>query len=137
MGWLLLTRLTNTSKIQNEAARIVTGLTMSVSLENLYKECGWASLSQRRQQHKLSFMYNLNSGMVPTYIQNLIPPLISEISDFPLRNNRNISVPLNRTSISQKSCIPSAIRLWNSLDDNLKIYQHYPPLKSTYFQNLA
>ena len=28
-------------KIQNEAARLVTGLTRSVSLENLYKECGW------------------------------------------------------------------------------------------------
>ena len=28
-------------KMQNEAARIVTGLTRSVSLENLYNECGW------------------------------------------------------------------------------------------------
>ena len=63
-------------------------------------------------------MYNVNSGMVPSYIQDLIPPLVCEISDYPLRNNRNIYVPLNRTSISQKSCIPSAIRLWNSLDDN-------------------
>ena len=27
-------------KIQNEAAWLVTGLTRSVSLENLYKECG-------------------------------------------------------------------------------------------------
>ena len=27
-------------KLQNEAARIVTGLTRSVSLENLYRECG-------------------------------------------------------------------------------------------------
>ena len=28
-------------KLQNEAARIVTGLTRSVSLANLYSECGW------------------------------------------------------------------------------------------------
>ena len=39
--------------IQNEAARLVTGFTRSVSLENLYKECGWLTLSQRRKQHKL------------------------------------------------------------------------------------
>ena len=58
--------------------------------------------------------------MVPPYIQDLIPPLVSEISDYPLRNNSNISVPLNRTSISQKSCIPSSIRLWNSLEDNFR-----------------
>ena len=37
-------------KVQNEAARLVTELTRSVSLENLYKECGWATLSQRRQR---------------------------------------------------------------------------------------
>ena len=55
-------------KIQNEAARLVTGLTRSTSLENLYKECGWLTLSQRRQQHKLSFMYNVNVGLVPSYI---------------------------------------------------------------------
>ena len=31
-----------------------------------------------------------------------------------------ISVPFNRTSISQRSYIPSSIRLWNSLEDDLK-----------------
>ena len=116
-------------KIRNEAAQIVTGLTRSVSLENLYKENGWATLSQRRQQHKLSLMYNINTGMVPSYTQDLIPPLVSEISDYPLRKNRNISVPLNQTSISQKSCIPSAIRLWNSLDDNFKNISTLPTFK--------
>ena len=64
-------------KVQNKAARLVTGLTRSVSLENLYKECGWAILSQRRQQHKLSFMHNVNTGIVLSYIQDLIPPLVS------------------------------------------------------------
>ena len=42
------------------------------------------------------------------------------LSNYPLRNDRNISVPFNRTSISQKSCIPSSIRLWNSLEDDFK-----------------
>ena len=36
-------------KIQNEAARIVTGLTRSVSLKNLYKECEWATLFKIRK----------------------------------------------------------------------------------------
>ena len=35
-------------KLQHKAARIVTGLTRSVSLENLYRECGWIPLSERR-----------------------------------------------------------------------------------------
>ena len=37
-------------KIQNEAARIVTGLTRSVSINNLYRECGWVTLDERRKQ---------------------------------------------------------------------------------------
>ena len=82
-------------------------------------------------------MYNVNSGMVPSYIQDLIPPLVNEISDYPLRNNRNISVPFNRTSISQKSCIPSAIRLWNSLDDNLKDISTLPTFKKHIFSKLS
>ena len=107
-------------KIQNEAARLVTGLTRSVLLENLYKGCGWTSQSQKRQQHKLSFVYNVNAGMVPLYILDLILPLVSGISDRPLRNNRNISLPLNRANISQKYCILSSIRLWNGLEKDLK-----------------
>ena len=97
--------------IQNEAARFVAGLTRFVSLENQYKECGYATISQRRHQHKLSSMYNVNTGMVPAYIQDLILRLVNGISDNRLRNNRNISVPLSRTCISLKSCIPSSIKL--------------------------
>ena len=66
-------------------------------------------------------MYNVNTEMVPPYVQDLIPPLVREVSDYPLRNTRNLTVPYNRTSISQKSCIPSSIRLWNSLADDLKV----------------
>ena len=65
-------------------------------------------------------MHKVNNGIVPSYIQDLIPPLFSEMSNYPLGNNRNISVPFNRTSISQKSRIPFSIRLWNSLEDYLK-----------------
>ena len=104
-------------KIQNVAACLVTGSIRFVSLENLFKECGWKTLSKRRQRHKLSFMYKIKYGIVPSYVQDLV----REISNYPLRNKRNILVPFNRTSVSQKSCtIPYSIRLWNSLEDDLK-----------------
>ncbi len=60
-------------KIQNEAARIVTGLTRSVSLEKLRNEIEWQSLSVRRSVQKLSIMYKANNNQVPSYISNLIP----------------------------------------------------------------
>ena len=55
-----------------------------------------------------------------SYISDLIPPLASEISDYSLRNNTLLYyIPYNRTNISQKSCIPSSIGLWNGLADYL------------------
>ena len=41
----------------------------------------------------------LSSGstVVPSYISEVIPPLISEITDYPLRNQNNINVPFSRT----------------------------------------
>ena len=32
---------------------LVTGLTRYVSLQNVFKECGWTTLSEIRHQHKL------------------------------------------------------------------------------------
>ena len=63
-------------RLQNRAARIVTGLTRSVSLENLYR--GWRPLSERRMKTKLVFMYNVVNERVPSYISDLIPPFVRE-----------------------------------------------------------
>ena len=43
----------NLEKLQYESARIVTGLTKSVSIERLLREIGWVSLADRRQIQKL------------------------------------------------------------------------------------
>ena len=79
-------------KLQNEAARIVTGLTRSVSLENLYRECGWESLQSRRSNQKLKFMYRATNDMIPTYISNLIPPTVGNSSQYNLRNSHNVMI---------------------------------------------
>ena len=55
-------------RLQNEAARIVTGLTRSTSIVNLYKECGWNSLADRRYFQKMCFMYKCSNNLVPDYI---------------------------------------------------------------------
>ena len=43
------------------------------------------------------FMYKVNTEMHT----DLFPPLVSEVSDYPLRNNRTIVVTYDQTSISQ------------------------------------
>ena len=106
--------------VHNEAASTVTGLTRSVSIENLFTECGWVSLGERRRQQKLIFMYKSVNGLVPSYISDLIQPPIHETTYYPLRDQNNITVSFCRTEIARKSCIPSSITLWNSLDEELR-----------------
>ena len=43
--------------IQKEAARIATGTTKLVSLENSYSEIGWETLDIRRKTQKLTLFY--------------------------------------------------------------------------------
>ena len=93
-------------KLQNEAARIVSGLTRSTSLINLYKECGWVSLTDRRQFQKLCFMYKCTNNLVPEYISDLIPPFVREVSNYPLRNRDNVSSIYTRTEYSQDPVYP-------------------------------
>ena len=57
---------------------------------------------------------------MPNYISDLIPPLVRGVSNYPLRNMHNYSVPFARTEIFKKSCIPSSISLWNAADNTLK-----------------
>ena len=67
---------TKLERIQHEAARLVTGLTRSVSIENLMKEIEWLSLSDRRHFQKALTMFKIKIGLAPNYLNNLLPPLV-------------------------------------------------------------
>ena len=59
-------------KLQLEAARVVTGLTRSVSINSLLKEIGWVSLEDRRKIQKLVTIYKSKMGQLPDYLNVLI-----------------------------------------------------------------
>ena len=46
-------------KIQNEAARTVIGTTKLVSINSLFLETGWETLSSRSNKNKLTFFYKM------------------------------------------------------------------------------
>ena len=114
-------------KLQNEAARIVTGLTRSVSQERLYAECGWDSLALRRGNQKLKFMYKVSHNMAPSYIAEMIPPTAGDSKPYSLRNRANISMIPQRTTIFSRSCIPSSIAAWNNMPMHYRIVSHMKP----------
>ena len=119
-------------RLQNEAARIVTGLTKSTSIPNLYQECGWDSLSKRRYFQKMCFMYKCSNNLVPDYISDIVPPLVGDVTNYPLRNRQNISTMYTRTEISHKSCIPSSVSDWNNLNNAIREIDTFVSFRSTF-----
>ena len=55
-------------QVQLNAARIVTGLPVFASLDSLYYETGWETLSQRRTNKKLTLMFKIVNNETPGYL---------------------------------------------------------------------
>ena len=100
---------------QNEAARIVTGATKLVSINNLLKETGWELLSTRRKKHKLSLFYKMNNGLCPSYLTSSVPPTVGNNTIYSLPSATNIQTIHARSQLYYNSFLPSVIRDWNSL----------------------
>ena len=111
---------TELDKIQYEAARICTGATKLISLNNLTKEIGWESLRQRRNKHKLILFYKMVNNHSPQYLSDLVPRTVSQQSQYNLRNTHNIQLLHARTTGYYNSFLPSVIREWNTLPSQMR-----------------
>ncbi|MCG8113032.1 MAG: reverse transcriptase domain-containing protein [Candidatus Thiodiazotropha taylori] len=107
-------------KIQNEAARIVTGATKLVSIDALRSETGWETLSSRRKKHKLQMFFKMKNGLAPNYLSSLVPPSVGNTSAYQLRNALNISTVHASSQLYYNSFLPSVIRDWNDLPDEVR-----------------
>ena len=74
-------------KIQIEAVRIVTGLSICASFDSIYKETGWESLSTRRKVKKLLLFHKIVNKEAPDYLYELFPPLVTANVNYNLRNS--------------------------------------------------
>ncbi|CAB9543087.1 hypothetical protein BROOK1789C_685, partial [Bathymodiolus brooksi thiotrophic gill symbiont] len=127
-------------KVQTEAARIVCGFPSYASIASIYKETGWDKLKVRREVKNLTLFYKIYNNLAPEYLSDLIPPTVSETSNYYLRNSQNISQQVNRLALLQQSFFPSTIKLWNTLDLNIRqipILAHFKSkIRQIYFQNV-
>ena len=89
----------------------MTGLTRSVSIENLLKEIGWVSLSDRRKIQKLILIFKYKNGDIPSYLNDLMPEMVRDTNTYNLRNQQNYATVARRLEIYSKSVIPSSIKL--------------------------
>ena len=107
-------------KIQNEAARIATGATKLVSINNLFKEIYWESLQKRCNDHQLTFFFKMYNHLAPEYLSSLIPQQVNDISRYNLRNSDNIQTIRAKTNQYDNSFLPSVLRDLNTLPAETK-----------------
>ena len=108
----LVQRLEN---VQIEAARIVAGATKLVSINKLYTEVGWQTLTDRRKIHRLILFYKIVNGQAPPYLLDLVPSQREQIHTYPTRNRSYYVQPNFRTNLYGNSFLCKTIRDWNNL----------------------
>ena len=90
------------------------------SIEKLFADLGWESLQKRRNKHKLVIFYKILHGIAPTYLSDIVPPLIQDTTTYNLRNAGNIQNYRVHTNFFSNSFFPSTVRAWNDLPNDIK-----------------
>ena len=83
-------------------------------------ECGWETLADRRFKHRIILFYKMQNGLVPNYLCDLVPPTVGSTMSHNVRNSHNIHNTAFRTSLYGNSFLPSAIRGWNELSQEIR-----------------
>ena len=74
--------LNELDKIQNGAARRVTGATRLASIDSLHTETDWETLGARRKTHKLTMFYKMKNGLCPYYLASLVHATVGSASTY-------------------------------------------------------
>ena len=76
------------------------------------------------------------SNINPSYLSSLVPPSISDISSYNLRNANNLQTVETRTRQYYNSFLPSVIREWNGLSEEIRNASSVSVFKSRLDQNV-
>ena len=107
--------------VQRRAARIITGGTISAPSLCLAEELALESLETRRERNALLMFHRIANGDVPDYLQECKPTRVADLQRYHFRHAYNFVPPRCRTVKYQKSFIPKATMLWNSLGNEKEI----------------
>jgi len=109
----------NLQKLQNRAARIISGKTYDIRSCEILADLGWRPLVERMKFKKAMFMYNIKHNNSNEPMKNMF-----EISNNELHNLRsnavNFHIPKPKTNFMKKSISYSWALLWNSLPSAAK-----------------
>ena len=60
-------------------------------------------------------MHKMVNGMVPEYLNELVPKRVGAQVDYNLRNGNNLAIPKTKHVKTYNSSVPKTIRDWNNI----------------------
>ena len=115
-----ITRIDSLQKLQNRAARIVSGSSYGAPSEPLRKDLGWQSVKEMIVKETSTMTYKSLNDLAPKYLSGLFVRL-SDFHILELRNaESNLAVPLIRTESGQKAFSYRGTKVWNKLNNIIK-----------------
>ena len=106
-------------KVQNRAAKVITGRPFDISSSTVLRELNRQPLANRREQNKAKFMCKIKNNELSEYMANI----------FNVTNNTNCNLRSNKvdfallepnTNFMKKSISYSDAKLWNTLPKSVK-----------------
>ena len=74
----------------------------------------------RTEMAMISMLYKIKNEIAPNYLYDILPKDNAANVTHRLRSSDNIRMPFTRCESFRRSFFPTAIRLWNKLDQNVR-----------------
>lgn len=107
-------------RVQFEALRIISGLTISCSKSKLLQETGYETLKIRRYKHRLTMLFKIRNNYYLNTLSQLLPDIPENMHQYGLRNSENYHPYRCHTNSFRNSFFPSTVLDWNLLPEQCK-----------------
>ena len=95
-----------------DGMRLISGATARSNIAELFEEIAFPTFSYRRDFALCCMMFKIKNHLVPNYLTEIVPKENRENIQYNLRNSHDITKPMTRTEVLQRSFLPRAIDLW-------------------------
>ena len=106
-------------RLQNRAARVITGDSYDIRSKDILNKLGWKNLEERRISQTEAYVTKALRGKCPENINAMFLP--SNIENYQLRDN-NLVLMLSKpnTNAMKRSFSYAAAKIWNSQDARIR-----------------
>ena len=122
-------------KVQNFAARIITGTQKYEHITPILKQLNWLPVPDMLKYFVGVLTFKCLNGLAPDYLNSYFQERLS-LHDRNTRNKKKLNIPAYRSAAGQRTFEYRAVSLWNSLPSNITVHDNCKYFKSNFYNYL-